>query len=338
MATFQLQPGPVPLHHQVYLDLRAALDRGEWRSGDRLPTERELAARYGCSLITVRRALDELAREARIERTRGRGTFVTRPSIRLDMGGSLSFADEMADQGHLSPGRASSPRGTEAAALDGRGGPRHRARARRRCTSSASAWPTSEPLLLEQVHLPADRFPALLGADLEHASLYELLASRYGTPRGAVARDVRAGHPPGAARLACSARSPTGSPSSSRASPTPSDGIPVEYARSYRPGRPTALPRRTGDRPLEPAGRGGSASVRPGGQGVRTDRRRRTPMNLKLRALRGLAHRGDRRQRLRIRWRDDEPGDGRAEPGRVVRGRALERRRRRRRRASTRPR
>ena len=73
MATFQLDPGPVPLHHQVYLDLRAALDRGEWRSGDRLPTERELSGRYGCSLITVRRALGELAREARIERTRGRG-------------------------------------------------------------------------------------------------------------------------------------------------------------------------------------------------------------------------------------------------------------------------
>ena len=26
MATFQLEPGPVPLHHQVYLDLRASLD------------------------------------------------------------------------------------------------------------------------------------------------------------------------------------------------------------------------------------------------------------------------------------------------------------------------
>ena len=66
----------MPLHHQVYLDLRASLDSSEWRSGDRLPTERDLAARYGCSLITVRRALTELAREARIERTRGRGTFV----------------------------------------------------------------------------------------------------------------------------------------------------------------------------------------------------------------------------------------------------------------------
>ena len=76
MARFRLELGPIPLHHQVYLDLRSSLDRREWKPGDRLPTERELAARYGCSLITVRRALGELVREGRIERTRGRGTFV----------------------------------------------------------------------------------------------------------------------------------------------------------------------------------------------------------------------------------------------------------------------
>ena len=38
-----------------------------------------------------------------------------------------------------------------------------------------------EPLLLEMVHLPAERFPGLLASDLEHGSLYELLTARYGT-------------------------------------------------------------------------------------------------------------------------------------------------------------
>ena len=66
MARFRLVVGPVPLHHQVYLDLSSALDAGEWKPGDRLPPERELAERYGCSLITVRRALFELSREMRI--------------------------------------------------------------------------------------------------------------------------------------------------------------------------------------------------------------------------------------------------------------------------------
>ena len=71
MARFRLIEGPVPLHHQVYLDLRDALDAGEWKAGEQLPPERELAERYGVSLITVRRALTDLAREHRLERTPG---------------------------------------------------------------------------------------------------------------------------------------------------------------------------------------------------------------------------------------------------------------------------
>src|ERR687898_2949677 len=95
MARFQLERGPIPLHHQVFRDLSAALDAGEWHSGDRMPTERELAERYGCSLITVRHALGELVREGRIERTRGRGTFVLQPRIDRDIAGAMSFTEEM---------------------------------------------------------------------------------------------------------------------------------------------------------------------------------------------------------------------------------------------------
>jgi len=91
MARFRLLAGPIPLHHQVYLDLRSALDAGEWRVGDQLPPERELADRYGCSLITVRRALGDLARERRIERARGRGTFVSRQPLDLELNGTRSF-------------------------------------------------------------------------------------------------------------------------------------------------------------------------------------------------------------------------------------------------------
>ncbi len=179
MATFQLESGPVPLHHQVYLDLRASLDDGEWRPGDRLPTERELAVRYGCSLITVRRALGELAREHRLERTRGRGTFATSPPIELDLGGSMSFTEEMQIRG-LDPEtrllvacRQPAGEGTAEALGLPVGAPTLFVE---RLRISAG-----EPLLLEGVHLPADRFPGLLAADLEHASLYDLLTTRYGT-------------------------------------------------------------------------------------------------------------------------------------------------------------
>ena len=111
MARVRLELGPVPLHHQVYLDLRRALDAGEWRPGQQLPTERDLADQYGCSLITVRRALDELVREGRIERTRGRGTFVLHPRLDRDIAARASFTDRDAGSAAWTPRRGSSPPG-----------------------------------------------------------------------------------------------------------------------------------------------------------------------------------------------------------------------------------
>ena len=184
MARFRLLAGPIPLHHQVYLDLRSALDAGEWRVGDQLPPERVLADRYGCSLITVRRALGDLARERRIERSRGRGTFVTRPPLDLDLDGTLSFTEEVQHLGHDPSTRVVVARTVpaEAAIADALGiavgAPVvHLERLR---------MADGEPLLLEQVFLPEARFPGLLASDLEGGSLYELLANRYDTA------DVRA--------------------------------------------------------------------------------------------------------------------------------------------------
>jgi GntR family transcriptional regulator len=179
MARFRLELGPVPLHHQVYLDLRAALDAGEWRPGDLLPPERQLAARYGCSLITVRRALSELTHEGRLERRRGHGTTVLRPRIDRDFGGTMSFAEEMQDRGldpetRLVAARPESAGEQVAAALQIQPGSPTLYVERLRVAGG-------EPLLLEQVHLPAERFPGLLASDLEHGSLYDLLTLRYGT-------------------------------------------------------------------------------------------------------------------------------------------------------------
>jgi len=178
MTRFRLEPGPVPLHHQVYLDLDAALDEGHWRVGDRLPPERELAERYGCSLITVRRALSELAREGRLERARGRGTFVRRPPIVRDIAARAGFADEMRARG-LEPyatvvtSRLEIATAPVAAALEiAAGAPVHYLERVRGADGV--------PYLLEQAHLSAERFPGLLDEDFTAASLYEVLDRRHG--------------------------------------------------------------------------------------------------------------------------------------------------------------
>ncbi|MGI5489513.1 GntR family transcriptional regulator [Microtetraspora malaysiensis] len=178
MARYRLEPGSTPLHHQVYLDLSTALDEGEWRPGDRLPPERELARRYGCSLIPVRRALDELTREGRLERTRGRGTFVLHPRLEVEIGHSGSFADLMRMHGmdpdtRLITSRIEPAGEVVAAALALPPGTHTIYLERLRIADG-------EPLFLEQVYLPADRFTGLLDHDLERNSLYDLLAEQYG--------------------------------------------------------------------------------------------------------------------------------------------------------------
>jgi GntR family transcriptional regulator len=89
-----------------------------------------------------------------------------------------------------------------------------------------------EPLLLEQVHLPAERFPGLLASDLEHGSLYDLLTVRYGT-RIARARESLEPvllHTREAALLAQPVRAPALLIEGIAYAVT---GEPVEFARSY---------------------------------------------------------------------------------------------------------
>jgi GntR family transcriptional regulator len=53
-------------------------------AGAQLPTEPQLAAMAGVSLVTVRRALSELAAQSVVRREQGRGTFVARPRVRTE--------------------------------------------------------------------------------------------------------------------------------------------------------------------------------------------------------------------------------------------------------------
>jgi GntR family transcriptional regulator len=75
-APFPGIPLTTPLYREVKRQLMDALSNGEWKPGDAIPAERRLAERYGISIGTVRRAIDELVAENMLIRQQGRGTFV----------------------------------------------------------------------------------------------------------------------------------------------------------------------------------------------------------------------------------------------------------------------
>lgn len=69
-------PSFSPLYRQIKSLIVQALESGEWRPGEAIPSEQELAARFGVSQGTVRKAVDELAAENVLVRKQGKGTFV----------------------------------------------------------------------------------------------------------------------------------------------------------------------------------------------------------------------------------------------------------------------
>lgn len=70
---------PRPAYEQIAADLRAAIKEGRLQPGDRLPTEREHAGRYGVAVGTYRQALAVLRREGWLATHRRHGTVVLRP-------------------------------------------------------------------------------------------------------------------------------------------------------------------------------------------------------------------------------------------------------------------
>lgn len=75
-----------PLYQQIKALLLQSLDRGEWKPGESIPSEFELAARYQVSQGTVRKAIDELAADNLLIRRQGKGTFVAthhEPNVRF---------------------------------------------------------------------------------------------------------------------------------------------------------------------------------------------------------------------------------------------------------------
>jgi GntR family transcriptional regulator len=65
-----------PLYRQIAGLITRGLDAGEWKPGEAIPSELDLAARYKVSQGTVRKAIDELSAAHLLVRRQGRGTFV----------------------------------------------------------------------------------------------------------------------------------------------------------------------------------------------------------------------------------------------------------------------
>ena len=71
---------PVTVTVQVVADIEADIDAGRLTPKTRLPSELELAAQYGVSRVSIRRAIAVLRERGKVVTTHGRGTYVVKPA------------------------------------------------------------------------------------------------------------------------------------------------------------------------------------------------------------------------------------------------------------------
>ena len=84
---------------QVEQYIRKKIEKGSLKIGDQIPTEEQLCQRFGFSRMTVNKALNRLCEQGYIERTKGKGSFVSSPHVSKIIETSSSFTEDMANIG-----------------------------------------------------------------------------------------------------------------------------------------------------------------------------------------------------------------------------------------------
>ncbi|MGH3132597.1 MAG: GntR family transcriptional regulator [Gaiellaceae bacterium] len=156
----------------LVLDLIEQLD-----VGDAIPSERQLSTDLGVSRLTVRAALDDLAREGYLVKRRGAGTFVSEPKIAQELT-MTSFTDDMQRRGMRPSSRTLELRVAPAGARLGR--LLHVSPSEPVVVAVRLRLADGESMAMETLHVRESHVPGLTARDLEERSFYELLRDRYG--------------------------------------------------------------------------------------------------------------------------------------------------------------
>lgn len=165
----------IPLYVQIRETLRGELSH--MKAGATLPTEAELSARFGVSLITVRKATEGLSNEGLLVRRQGKGTFVARPKLTHELNGITSWTEQLRALGYV-PGTAHREvqeivPDPEVAQLLGLG------EAATVIVMKRLRLADGEPVSLMVNYLPSRLVPGFVNLAVPGESLYELLAERY---------------------------------------------------------------------------------------------------------------------------------------------------------------
>lgn len=169
---------PVPLYQQLAATLRAQIESRQYGAQERLPSERELATRFHVSRMTVRQALEALARDGLVAGRVGKGTFMIEPKINQQLANLTGFSQDVSQRHQQPSSRVVKAEGmlagkdvSVALELEPKARVYNLIRVR---------YANGSPLAVENAFLPEHLCPNLLKHDFARESLYETLQSEYG--------------------------------------------------------------------------------------------------------------------------------------------------------------
>jgi GntR family transcriptional regulator len=181
---------PVPLYHQVEVDLQTLMNSAVLAANDVLPPETELCKLYGVGRQTIRMALSRLVTHGMIARQAGRGTFILPQPDRAHFYLDRSFTRQMSEMGmttrsdvlQTSSGivGANAPR-----ALRDRQGAAYFQLVRLR-------YGDDQPIGLHTTTILTDRCAGIEGYDFARESLYDVLSRDYQLAIAEIAHTISA--------------------------------------------------------------------------------------------------------------------------------------------------
>lgn len=165
-----------PLYMQLHDSIRDDILNGTYRPGEKILTEEQLSKKYGVSRITVRNALETLARDNYLVRKRGAGTFISEQKFSRSISEDLSFTD-MCKRLGVSPGSKTIKSVIEDAdSLDQE--ILHLNKNSSVVVIERIRYANALPISVESTRFTTD-FTYLLDEDLNNQSLYKLLREKY---------------------------------------------------------------------------------------------------------------------------------------------------------------
>ena len=168
---------PVPLYHQIYLDMRQMIQQEVIPPGGMLPPELEICQAYNVGRQTIRQAIARLVDDNLVERFAGKGTFVRSVQSLRQFFLDRSFSQQMKEMGKIPQSRILNL---------------ERSLVSTDKVPALRNWKGAECMILERLRLGdhepichqtstvlTQNCPGIMQEDFTRASLYEVLASKY---------------------------------------------------------------------------------------------------------------------------------------------------------------